>query len=73
MFPIFDVQQFFRMLVAIADALGADHFRADQGCSVAVGDDPVRGIADTGHRGQDNRSVELDYTDGKRLNSCGHK
>ena len=31
MFPVFDVQQFFRMLVAIADTLGTDHFRTDQG------------------------------------------
>ena len=73
MFPIFDVQQLFRMLVAVADTLGTDHFRADQGRPIAVGDDPVRRITDAGHRGQDDRGIELDRADGKGLNGCGHK
>ena len=28
-FPVFDVEQFCRMLIAVADALGAYHFSAD--------------------------------------------
>ena len=72
-FPVFDVQQFFCMLVAVADTLGTDHFRADQGRPIAVGDDPVRRITDAGHRGQDDRGIELDLADGKGLNGCGHK
>lgn len=73
MFPVFDVQQFFRMLVAIADTLGTDHFRTDQGRPIAVGDDPVWRITDAGHRRQDDRRLEFDRADGERLNGCGHK
>ena len=73
MLPLVDIQQFFRMLVLIAYALRANHFRAYQSRAIAAGNDAVRQIAYAGHGGQDDRPFEPDRADGKGLSNFVHK